>query len=359
MKSIFLRLQVFLLLSLTTVMAAQDACPYDLNGDGFIGAGEIVQFIGGYGVPSFTEGDFNDNGVPDFEDVRIFSRYQGYNCPTPVISATSGYFQGLVVEPIDTLSADLVGIIDTLPAGAVTYRLYAEVSDPDVAVAAVWGDEAHPLTLNAPDGLQVSSLSNMGSGFANNVDPLYFPVFPTLEKTSWWALDQAPEDDPDMMNTLINPAIDFGTLLANGALELNSSLGEGWFRYGNLMFAPDLPTASSLKLLGQFTTLGQGGLCGTLNLELRVINDDGSEAFEEVFGAAFQSPGAETLCEAEPECPEGVDLNGDGLVATSDLLQLLEDFGTTNSGPSDINGDGAVNVTDILTLLGSFGMICD
>ena len=114
-----------------------------------------------------------------------------------------------------------------------------------------------------------------------------------------------------------------------------------------------------MKLLGQFTTPGQGGLSGTLNLELKVLLDDGTEAYEEVFGAAFQSPGAETPGEEGPDCPEGVDINSDGLVATSDLLQLLEDFGTVNSGPSDIIGDGALNVADVLAWLCAFGLDCD
>jgi hypothetical protein len=332
-------------------------CPYDLNGDGLINYGEIVSFLSGYGVQNSWSYDYSGDGLSDFEDARIFSRYLGYQCPTPAIPDTSGYFLGLVLEPIDTLSEYLADGMDTLATGAITYRLYAEVTDPNVNIRAVWGDADHPLTLCAPDGIFISSVTN---GFAHDILTAFMLLFPTLEKSSWWALDQAPEDNPEPFNHLLLPENgtlpDLPALMAENALALDSTLGEGWFRWG---MPSVLPTSSTMKLLGQFTTPGQGGLSGTLNLELHVLLDDGTEAYEEVFGAAFQSPGVETPCEAGPDCPEGVDINSDGLVATSDLLQLLEDFGTVNSGPSDINGDGAVNVADVLALLGAFGLVCD
>ena len=50
--------------------------------------------------------------------------------------------------------------------------------------------------------------------------------------------------------------------------------------------------------------------------------------------------------------------DADDVVNTPDLIDLLLDFGTTGSGPSDINQDGTVNVLDLIELLLVFGTAC-
>jgi len=58
-----------------------------------------------------------------------------------------------------------------------------------------------------------------------------------------------------------------------------------------------------------------------------------------------------------PTCPE--DLNGDGIVTTSDMLDLLAAFGCTDGcGPADVNGDDLVTVSDVLAVLSFFGQNC-
>ena len=47
------------------------------------------------------------------------------------------------------------------------------------------------------------------------------------------------------------------------------------------------------------------------------------------------------------------DLDGNGEVNVTDLLQLLAAFGTSTDG--DTNSDGETNVTDLLALLAAFG----
>ena len=136
---------------------AQDDCPYDLNGDGVTGANELLFFLSDYGVAGNTDHDFNDNGFRDFEDALMLSRHLGTNCPQTELEDTTGIILGLLIEPVDTLTQDLSDGPDMIPAGAITYRLYAEVSQPQVTVVGVWGNSAFPLTLNAPDGLFFSS----------------------------------------------------------------------------------------------------------------------------------------------------------------------------------------------------------
>jgi hypothetical protein len=48
------------------------------------------------------------------------------------------------------------------------------------------------------------------------------------------------------------------------------------------------------------------------------------------------------------------DLDGDGLVSTSDLLMLLGAWGDAG-GPADLDGDGLVSTSDLLLLLGAWG----
>lgn len=48
------------------------------------------------------------------------------------------------------------------------------------------------------------------------------------------------------------------------------------------------------------------------------------------------------------------DINGDGLVNTRDLLQLLAVWGPCTDCPEDLNGDGQVNAEDLLDLLANW-----
>ena len=58
----------------------------------------------------------------------------------------------------------------------------------------------------------------------------------------------------------------------------------------------------------------------------------------------------------EDVCPG--DFDGDGLVAVSDVLFLLGEFGCLSGCEADINGDGQVTTADMLIILGVFGVPC-
>ena len=47
------------------------------------------------------------------------------------------------------------------------------------------------------------------------------------------------------------------------------------------------------------------------------------------------------------------DLNGDGLVAVEDLLEVINSWGT---GVGDVQGDGKTNVDDILFVVDQWGL---
>ncbi|MHC4108552.1 MAG: hypothetical protein ACYSTY_10750, partial [Planctomycetota bacterium] len=49
------------------------------------------------------------------------------------------------------------------------------------------------------------------------------------------------------------------------------------------------------------------------------------------------------------------DLDGSGAVGTSDLLDLLSQWGTDPGGPPDFDGDGNVGTSDLLKLLSMWG----
>jgi len=48
------------------------------------------------------------------------------------------------------------------------------------------------------------------------------------------------------------------------------------------------------------------------------------------------------------------DINGDGVVNVSDLLEIISAWGSCNGCPADVNNDGMVNVTDILAVIGDW-----
>ena len=132
----------------------------------------------------------------------MLSRHLGTQCPQTEVEDTTGIILGLLIEPIDTLTQGLSDGADTIPAGAITYRLYAAVSHPEVTVVGVWGNSAFPLTLNAPDGLFFSSfqtcprapisLINISAASVSRFPDLRTRILVDLEPCTWGRISILP-----------------------------------------------------------------------------------------------------------------------------------------------------------------------
>ena len=48
------------------------------------------------------------------------------------------------------------------------------------------------------------------------------------------------------------------------------------------------------------------------------------------------------------------DVNGDGMVNVTDLLAIMDAWGSCDGCPADLNDDGLVNVTDLLIVIGNW-----
>ncbi len=107
---------------------------------------------------------------------------------------------------------------------------------------------------------------------------------------------------------------------------------------------------------------GLGALCedGCLQNELGACCTEASEACIEIYESYCLAGGGVwlgplTVC-ADDECVFGCegDTNGDGEVNVSDLLDVVDQWGLTNS-PADVNQDGIVDVIDLLDVVGNWG----
>jgi len=76
------------------------------------------------------------------------------------------------------------------------------------------------------------------------------------------------------------------------------------------------------------------------------------EFYQETYSGYLVS-GSYTLEPAPAACP--ADLNNDGSVDFSDLVQLISKWGNCPNCPEDINSDGEVNFTDLLQITSTWG----
>ncbi len=91
-------------------------------------------------------------------------------------------------------------------------------------------------------------------------------------------------------------------------------------------------------------------------LKIHFVEANGILSFSEVLFAdknantikvdASNTIDTDNLCEA--------DINNDGFVDVTDLLEIVGTWGQTNV-PADINGDGIVNVQDLLAVIDAWG----
>lgn len=178
---------------------------------------------------------------------------------------------------VEVANHDTTGIAAL--AGMTTYRVYADMTNPDDKVSAVYGDETAPLSLTSSDGFFNSSF---GDDLAQSINVLFFGSFPEVEYDSWLTIGYAP-GDPALGNVgtvgMVLPLESFNT---GGDLILDDPFGGSWF----VTTDPNSVAGDDLQvLIAQLTTAGT--FQGSFNIQVFVNGDQGNEQLAE--GLLFSS----------------------------------------------------------------------
>ena len=103
------------------------------------------------------------------------------------------------------------------------------------------------------------------------------------------------------------------------------------------------------QLITEYSWIGGilGGEDGALDIAAVDFYANGSSSifYDDILLEPFQEPA--------PQCP--FDLDDDGSVGVSELLELLASWGPNPESPVDYDGDGMVTTSDLLLLLGHWG----
>jgi hypothetical protein len=170
---------------------------------------------------------------------------------------------------VETYYTDDASVAD-YPANHKTYRIYANCTNPNDAVALVYGDAKAPLELNVTGSGIWNHPAAGVSGPDNNCN--FYSTIPALEYDSYLTLGRTCLQSPGgQIYSIQDPAQPFYNLVFNtipyssiDELILNTPIGGGW--YG---IPQDINThaGDGLKVLvAQITT--DGDICGILNLQV-------------------------------------------------------------------------------------------
>ena len=351
-----------LVLLLATGISAQSPCDwFDHDGDGFIGGNTFLYALGNYGVVGGPM-DPDSSGVQDLSDLLSFLPYFGNSCDNlDWYDTTTGHIIDLAVVEYTVHTEDLMGLGGTLPAGSVTYHVYALLENPDDYLLAVFGDEDRPLVLETADAFYGFGDDLGETVVVSSYQPLFNSAFPANEFTSWFNAGIAADASSTATVSMVTGFANWVDSLDPGSIIMDDSIGGAFFSS-----FPEPTSNNGAVPIGQFTVTDPSSFNGTINLLAKTVLDDGTEGFEfaedltfsnadlTVFGCMDEEatnfdPSA--TWQLDGDCAYPGDFNGDGEFTVEDLLGMLADFGCTSCPQGDINGDGMVNVQDILLFL--------
>ena len=351
---------------LSSNLHGQTPCEwFDHNGDGVIGANTWLYVLGQYDTAG--EMDVDSSGWVDVRDLLAFIPFSGESCANNEMvwyETTTDHIEGLVLTEWAVHETELTGF-GNIPAGSITYRLYAELSHEDDQILAVFGDNESPLNISS-DGTFYGFGGDFGTVVVDNFNPAFVPAFPAYAYSTMLSCGVLPGVylDNAFTSYVSNWLAPLDELNAEGDIVLADTTGGAWFNGGNqLSYQSD-----GLVFLGQFTIVDGSTLEGTLNLLAQTAIEDG-EGVETAVGMTFSSDNLDVLGCTDPEasnfnslatymygnCAYAGDYDEDGVITVSDLLELLSFFGCEACPDQDLTGDSNVTVQDILVWLGLFG----
>jgi len=223
---------------------------------------------------------------------------------------------------------------DPLGTGAVTYRLYANLTPDAAEVTAAYGTDTTPwsLTSTAVDGFYNDEV---GADFGGSVNPLFYGAFPNLEFDSWFTIGAQPGDD-DGLNSAFDAALtsleDFNS---GGDFVVDTFIGGSIFVVPGAN-AQGVPVDGKV-LLGQFTTAGQ--VSALVNIQIR---DSAAESHYAV-GMTLEFPLGVAGCQDTSACnynPESTFEDGS--------CEYPSEFYTCDGCINDSDSDGVCDELEVL-----------
>jgi hypothetical protein len=228
------------------------------------------------------------------------------------------------------LSYDVVAS-DPLGTGESTYRIYANFTTNDVEVTAMYGTDTEPWRLQGDAPFYQDAL---GSDFGGQINPLFFPNFPSVEYDTWWTLGAQP-GDADGLNNAFDPALtSFADWNNGGDFVVNTFIG------GSIFIVPGANgqgnPINGRVLLGQITTAGTTD--ALINLQFRDANQESFYAS----GMTLTFPVAGAGCNDPLACNYDETAEGD-----ADCIFPAE-FYNCDGCINDTDGDGVCDELEVL-----------
>lgn len=246
----------------------------------------------------------------------------------------SAQLNQITVDELDAATFPWVngGTAAALPAGSVTYRIYAELQDAADEVSAVFAIEnCHPMNISTTTSF-FNDVS-FGGLTAAAINPLLFPAFPTVQPDSYVTIGALDNSDADAANINVAanlPPDAFSNSVGGAGVSMVIEDG-AWFSPGGITGSgPD-----NRVLLGQFTTDGDF----TFDINVQVFDDgDGINGnLEYVHTIACEGPGTPSGAEVTdpslsfpsapvvPGCTDGDALNFDAAATVDDGSCIVPD----------------------------------
>lgn len=230
--------------------------------------------------------------------------------------------------------------------GYTTYHVYANTTNSEDFISAVYGDSENPMGISAAGDVYQSAPS---FNFGSEVNPMMFAVLPTLEFDSWMTIGMMSSEDAGVIGNIgLDQA--FSDFTASGSFYVDDPIGGSWYNTMPCDPSVNATCTSSFPqfggednqvLLAQVTT--NDSFYGVFNLQ--VFNGGDQALNEYVNGLCFSSdPNAVCGCTDEAASNYNPDATNDdySCVLPCNLELVVESVvSPTCSG----DNDGALVIT--------------
>jgi gliding motility-associated-like protein len=170
----------------------------------------------------------------------------------------------VTIEPV-ILHEEAIGNADIIPAGAITYHIYANFSNEADYLSAVYGDASCSLQITSTETIFQSSV---GSHLVGSVNPSLFSIFPELEYDSFVTIGKTNSEDPgSTVYSLEGGGSSWiGAFEDGGNILIEGDEGGLWFVLNEINAENAVAGTDLAILIAQITTTGE--LSGQANFQV-------------------------------------------------------------------------------------------